>query len=199
MAETGQAGTQAPQSMHSTGSMNSWSASPWPASSFLGWMQSTGQASTQAVSLVPIQGSAITYAIVQFSGKYLLDADSSTGHRRQETTLVRAVLLCGNREIGAKAPIETRRARTHGQDARSGPSHQVLLFRQPTQPALEWGTDPGPRTCLRTKPAALREYRRWSRVFRGCRHDIDALRSPAPGRPLLLSAGCQRRCPRGSG
>jgi hypothetical protein len=30
-------------------------------------MQSTGQASTQAVSLVPIQGSAITYAIGVFS------------------------------------------------------------------------------------------------------------------------------------
>src|SRR6266571_1374422 len=32
-------------------------------SSFRGWMQSTGQTSTHAVSLVPIQGSAITYAI----------------------------------------------------------------------------------------------------------------------------------------
>ena len=29
----------------------------------LGWMQSTGQASTQAVSFVPMQGSAITKAI----------------------------------------------------------------------------------------------------------------------------------------
>src|SRR5450631_4915600 len=67
MAETGQAGTQAPQSMHSTGSMNNCSDSAKPASSFLGWMQSTGQASTQAVSLVPIQGSAITYAIVRLS------------------------------------------------------------------------------------------------------------------------------------
>jgi hypothetical protein len=28
-------------------------------------MQSTGHASTQAVSLVPIQGSAITYAIIK--------------------------------------------------------------------------------------------------------------------------------------
>src|ERR1700693_5928801 len=32
-------------------------------SSFRGWMQSTGQTSTHAVSFVPIQGSAITYAI----------------------------------------------------------------------------------------------------------------------------------------
>src|SRR5208282_4034108 len=71
MADTGHAGTQAPQSMHSTGTINSCSDSAKPASSFLGWMQSTGQASTQAVSLVPIQGSAITYAIVQFSGKVI--------------------------------------------------------------------------------------------------------------------------------
>src|SRR5207248_6494747 len=33
------------------------------ASSFFGWMQSTGQASTHAISLVPIHGSAITYVI----------------------------------------------------------------------------------------------------------------------------------------
>ena len=38
-----------------------------PSSSFLGWMQSTGQASTQALSLVPIQGSAMTYAISALS------------------------------------------------------------------------------------------------------------------------------------
>jgi hypothetical protein len=32
-------------------------------------MQSTGQASTQAVSLVPIQGSAMMYAIFEFSAE----------------------------------------------------------------------------------------------------------------------------------
>jgi hypothetical protein len=32
-------------------------------SSFLGWMQSTGQTSTQAVSFVPMQGSQMIYAI----------------------------------------------------------------------------------------------------------------------------------------
>src|SRR6185437_10013878 len=63
MADTGHTGTHAPQSMHSTGSMNSMlEPSNW-GSSFLGWMQSTGHASTQAASLVPMQGSAITYAI----------------------------------------------------------------------------------------------------------------------------------------
>src|SRR5215471_9960330 len=71
IAETGQTGTQAPQSMHSTGSMKSWSTCSNPGRpssycvSFFGCMQSTGQASTQAVSLVPIQGSAIMYATVQ--------------------------------------------------------------------------------------------------------------------------------------
>src|ERR1700676_4154443 len=64
IAVTGQTGTQAPQSMHSTGLMYSCGSDSNLGSSFRGWMQSTGQTSTHAVSLVPIQGSAITYAIV---------------------------------------------------------------------------------------------------------------------------------------
>src|ERR1700747_3609481 len=60
MADTGHTGTQAPQSMHSTGSIYSNSSVAYAGSSFLGWMQSTGHASTHAVSLVPMQGSAIT-------------------------------------------------------------------------------------------------------------------------------------------
>src|SRR5436305_10316508 len=63
IAETGHTGTQAPQSMHSTGSIKSWSTPSNCGASFLGWMQSTGQASTHAESFVPMQGSAITYAI----------------------------------------------------------------------------------------------------------------------------------------
>src|SRR5262252_496911 len=59
IAVTGQTGTQAPQSMHSVGLMYSWVTLSCSASSFLGWMQSTGQTSTHAVSLVPIHGSAI--------------------------------------------------------------------------------------------------------------------------------------------
>src|SRR6185295_15067864 len=43
MADTGHTGTQAPQSMHSTGSMYSISSSACAGESFLGWMQSTGQ------------------------------------------------------------------------------------------------------------------------------------------------------------
>src|ERR1035437_9855456 len=69
IADTGQTGTHAPQSMHSTGSIYSISSLANASSSFFGCMQSTGHASTHAVSLVPIQGSAITYAIVfAFSG-----------------------------------------------------------------------------------------------------------------------------------
>src|SRR5260370_29695254 len=64
--------------MHSTGSMRSWSTGSNPGRpssycvSFFGWMQSTGQASTHAVSLVPIQGSAMMYATVQSSSYSLL-------------------------------------------------------------------------------------------------------------------------------
>src|SRR6516165_12090069 len=65
--------------MHSTGSMKSWSTCSNPGRpssycvSFFGWMQSTGQASTQAVSLVPIQGSAIMYATLQSSFPQAMD------------------------------------------------------------------------------------------------------------------------------
>src|SRR5262249_52299784 len=67
MAETGQTGAQAPQSIHSTGSIKSCCPAACLSEFFLGWMQSTGQASTQAVSLVPMQGSAIMYAIKSLS------------------------------------------------------------------------------------------------------------------------------------
>src|SRR5437899_785628 len=66
--------------MHSIGSMKSWSTCSNPGRpssycvSFFGWMQSTGQASTQAVSLVPIQGSAIMNATVQSSFPPAMDS-----------------------------------------------------------------------------------------------------------------------------
>src|SRR6266404_6599623 len=71
IADTGHTGTHAPQSMHSTGSINNWSAASNLSESFFGWMQSTGHASTHAWSLVPIQGSAITYAITFLSLHYI--------------------------------------------------------------------------------------------------------------------------------
>jgi hypothetical protein len=72
IAVTGQTGTQAPQSMHSTGLMYSCGSASNAGSSFRGWMQSTGQTSTHAVSFVPMQGSAITYAIVTLLRGYRL-------------------------------------------------------------------------------------------------------------------------------
>src|ERR1700757_1884107 len=60
IAVTGHTGTHAPQSMHSTGLMYSCVTPACSGSSLRGWMQSTGHTSTQAVSLVPIHGSAIT-------------------------------------------------------------------------------------------------------------------------------------------
>src|SRR5688572_32333159 len=56
MASTGQTSAQTPQSMHSSGLMKYCSASS------VEWMQSTGQTSTQLLSLTPIHGWAITYA-----------------------------------------------------------------------------------------------------------------------------------------
>src|SRR3954464_4293106 len=53
IASTGHSGSQAPQSMHSSGSITRMR----PAS----WMQSTGQTSTQERSLMSIQGSAMMY------------------------------------------------------------------------------------------------------------------------------------------
>src|SRR5262245_59446068 len=64
IASTGQAGTHAPQSMHSSGWMYSISAAAKLGSSLRGWMQSTGQTSTHAVSFVPTQGSQMIYATV---------------------------------------------------------------------------------------------------------------------------------------
>src|SRR5262249_16429854 len=53
IASTGHSGSQAPQSMHSSGSMTRIRSAVW--------MQSTGQTSTQERSLMSIQGSAMMY------------------------------------------------------------------------------------------------------------------------------------------
>src|ERR1700693_6151016 len=53
IAWTGHSGSQAPQSMHSSGSITRIRAASW--------MQSTGQTSTQDLSLMSIQGSAMMY------------------------------------------------------------------------------------------------------------------------------------------
>src|SRR6266498_2374684 len=59
IASTGHSGSQAPQSMHSSGSMTSI-RSAW-------WMQSTGQTSTHERSLMSMQGSAMMYVTATYS------------------------------------------------------------------------------------------------------------------------------------
>src|SRR4029077_19570010 len=58
MALTGHSGSQAPQSMHSFGSMNSLRSVPSSK-----WMQSTGQTDTHDTSSTSMHGLAITHAI----------------------------------------------------------------------------------------------------------------------------------------
>src|SRR5690349_5491652 len=79
-------------------------------------MQSTGHASTQAVSLVPIQGSAITYAIwFYLRGTRVLDADTSI--RPQPRWGRIRVLRCGKRKEQGMVPS----------CAPGGPVRRVLL------------------------------------------------------------------------
>src|SRR5438046_8401350 len=58
IAVTGHTGTHAPQSIHSVGLIYSCVTPSCSGSSLRGWIQSTGHTSTQAVSFVPIHGSA---------------------------------------------------------------------------------------------------------------------------------------------
>src|SRR3954451_5359574 len=53
IASTGHSGSHAPQSMHSSGSITRMRSASW--------MQSTGQTSTQDLSLMSMQGSAMMY------------------------------------------------------------------------------------------------------------------------------------------
>src|ERR1700687_3184703 len=66
----GHTGTQAPQSMQPSGSTYNWVAASKGSSSFLGWMQSVGQASTQSSSLVQV--SVMMYAMIAVSHLVLL-------------------------------------------------------------------------------------------------------------------------------
>src|SRR5581483_630190 len=62
IASTGHSGSQAPQSMHSSGSMTRIR--------FASWMQSTGQTSTQDLSLMSMQGSAMMYVTAPTLAKH---------------------------------------------------------------------------------------------------------------------------------
>src|SRR5258708_18123831 len=74
---SGKDGTQAPQSIHTVGSIQNrgtWSNVGRPSSlvrPFAGWIQSTGHRPTQAVSMVPMQGSAMMFAISQLPRAFM--------------------------------------------------------------------------------------------------------------------------------
>src|SRR3954452_4370056 len=87
IASTGHSGSQAPQSMHSSGSMTRMR--------FASWMQSTGHTSTQDLSLMSMQGSEMMYvtratlAIHLPGGSQLLDQLSGAlDERRLDHDLV---------------------------------------------------------------------------------------------------------------
>src|ERR671928_2190220 len=61
IASTGHSGSQAPQSMHSSGSITRMRSNSW--------MQSTGQTSTQDRSLMSMQGSAMMYVTARQSSR----------------------------------------------------------------------------------------------------------------------------------
>src|SRR5580698_5183331 len=107
IAVTGQTGTHAPQSMHSAGLIKSCFTPSWSGSSLRGWIQSTGQTSTQAVSFVPMQGSAITYAIPDLLVLPGTGAPSITPRDRRKFACASAVLSFGGRSNGSDC---TRRA-----------------------------------------------------------------------------------------
>src|SRR5437868_7370475 len=61
IASTGHSGSQAPQSMHSSGSITRMRSASW--------MQSTGQTSTHERSLMSMQGSEMMYVIAAYSSE----------------------------------------------------------------------------------------------------------------------------------
>src|SRR5689334_15261872 len=103
IASTGHSGSQAPQSMHSSGSMTRIRSNSW--------MQSTGQTSTHERSLMSMQGSAMMYVTGAQStdaaglARQLLDDllgpldEGRFGHHLVETGLVRAAQPVGVRVV----------------------------------------------------------------------------------------------------
>src|SRR5687768_13236729 len=119
MAVTGHSSTHSPQSMHVSGSMYSISAASKSASSFVGWMQSTGQTATQAVSFVPMQGWAIMWAMTTtllFSQRRIIEGllGGATGRPCMMNWAVwlrthSVDLLLKPRQNGPRAPHEINR------------------------------------------------------------------------------------------
>src|SRR3954463_216756 len=76
IASTGHSGSQAPQSMHSSGSMTRIRSASW--------MQSTGHTSTHDRSLMSMQGSAMMYVTwrLLYRRQKLLDEVRTPLHKR---------------------------------------------------------------------------------------------------------------------
>src|SRR2546423_13635063 len=94
MADTGQVSTQAPQSMHWSGSMKFISELSSE------WMQSAGQTSTQVASLVPMQGWVMTYAIAATPRSRFERRAASTMFNEQQTPVHRLAAGWQRRQVG---------------------------------------------------------------------------------------------------
>src|SRR5215475_6276005 len=100
IASTGHSGSQAPQSMHSSGSMTRIRSAVW--------MQSTGQTSTQERSLMSMQGSAMMYVTA-------LTVDSCPARVRPEPSGFRRSCELRHQLL---EPLCERRLREHLVEAR---------------------------------------------------------------------------------
>src|SRR6267154_5422195 len=112
MASTGHSGSPAPQSMHSSGSITRMRLASW--------MQSTGQTSTQDLSLMSMHGSAMMYVtrstLAKRSVRRRQLLDELTGpldERRLDDDLVEAGGVTGAqaRRVGVVRVAEDRHVR----------------------------------------------------------------------------------------
>ena len=167
MASTGHAGTQAPQSMHSSGMNIKHLRRREAGSSFRGWMQSTGQTSTQAVSFVPMHGSQMIYAI---------GADDTSCTRRREWRHGSATPPSPLRYARPQPPLDAA-ARVLGAAART-------LLRPRRRSRVGAARRHGRSTTLRGRVAI---HRRWaphgrrSHALRGRRSGVRSWRTTAAG------------------
>src|SRR5258705_701742 len=131
MASTGHSGSHAPQSMHSSGSITRMR--------FASWMQSTGQTSTQDLSLMSMHGSAMMYVtrstLAKRSVRRRQLLDELTGpldERRLDDDLVEAggmtaaqaggvAVIRGAKDRHIRVPVRD----LHGVDAGDVPDHEI--------------------------------------------------------------------------
>src|SRR5580658_764614 len=156
MASTGHAETQAPQSMQTSGSMKSCVSSSLP------WMQSTGHTSTHDLSLVPMQGSVMIYAIAhgglpgEGDGSYRQKAQPSrrTGEHPTQGPVPRSV----------RRPTARERAQDEQQDHRSDEGDEDAPQVDPAdarvaerieQPTADEGADDADDQVAEDTPRAL--------------------------------------------